>query len=247
MINQTTMNQLHEMHLSYLAKDIRERIEDKSFMELSFEDQLTMLVDREWHRRKSRRITDLTRDASFCYKNASVTDIDYLPERNLDRRLINELACCGYIANGQNVIVMGATGVGKTYLACALGTAACRERYSARYARIPDLLEELSFAHSDGSYRNIIQPYRKVRLLILDEWLLRPLSADAAKEIFEIMECRSVGRLSTIFCSQFDTTEWLERTCNDLLGESLLDRIVHCSYKIVVSGESMRKRRGLKD
>jgi len=94
------------------------------------------------------------------------------------------------------------------------------------------MLKELSLAHSDGSDRNMIQPYRKVRLLILDGWLLRPLSAEAAKEIFEIMECRSVGRLSTIFCSQFDTTEWLERTCNDLIGESLLDRIFHCSYKI---------------
>ena len=188
MINQTTMNQLHEMHLSYIAKDIRERVCEKSFMELSFEDQITTIVDREWHRRKDRKITELIRSAGLCYTNASAADIDYMAERKLDKRLINELSCCGYIMSGQNIIIMGATGVGKTYLACALGTAACRERYTTKYARIPSLLEELALAHTDGTYRKIIQPYRNVRLLILDEWLLSPLETQAAKEIFEIME-----------------------------------------------------------
>ncbi|WP_051484962.1 ATP-binding protein [Cloacibacillus evryensis] len=128
-------------------------------------------------------------------------------------------------------MIMGATGVGKSYLACALGTAACRNRYSCRYTRTPELLDQLAMAGTDGSVRQIIQQYRKPRLLILDEWLITRISHGGLEDIFEIMECRSTEQRSTIFCSQIETSEWLAALGNSLMAESLMDRIIHCSYK----------------
>lgn len=246
MISQQTINQLHDMHLSFLAGDIKERQADASFCELSFDEQITVIVDREWHRRRSKRITDLIREGQFCCNSASVLEIDYAQERGLVKKQINELAACSYIENGHNIMIMGATGVGKSYLACALGTAACRNRYSCRYTRTPELLDQLAMARTDGSVRQIIQQYRKPRLLILDEWLITRISHGGLEDIFEIMECRNTEQRSTIFCSQIETSEWLAALGNSLMAESLMDRIIHSSYKIVLHGDSMRKKKGLK-
>lgn len=246
MVNQHTINQMHDMHLSYMAGDIKERMGDTSFCELGFEEQISAIIDKEWHRRRSRRITDLIREAQFCYSDASVLDIDYSKERGLVKKQINELAACSYIENGQNIIIMGATGVGKSYLACALGTAACSSRYSCRYIRTPELLDQLSIARAGGSVRQIIQQYRKPRLLILDEWLITHISQGSLEDIFEIMECRSTEESSTIFCSQIETSEWLTALGDTLMAESMMDRIIHCSHKIIVQGDSMRKKKGLR-
>ena len=246
MINQQTMNQLHDMHLSCLAVDLKERQADASFCELSFDEQISVIVDKEWHRRRSKRIADLIREGQFCYSNASVLEIDYAQERGLIKKQINELAACSYIENGNNIMIMGATGVGKSYLACALGAAACRSRYSCRYIRTPELLDQLAMAKADGSVRQIIQQYRKPRLLILDEWLITRMSQGGLEYIFEIMEYRSTEWRSTIFCSQIETSEWLAALGNSLMAESLMDRIIHCSHKIVLTGDSMRKKKGLK-
>lgn len=240
------MNQMHDMHLSYMASDIKERQADASFCELGFDEQITVIVDKEWHRRRSKRISDLTRESQFCYSSASVLDIDYSQERGLVKKQINELAACSYIENGQNIMIMGATGVGKSYLACALGTAACSNRYPCRYIRTPELLDQLAMARADGSVRQIIQQYRKPRLLILDEWLITQMSHGGLEDIFEIMECRSTEQRSTIFCSQIETSEWLAALGNSLMAESLMDRIIHCSHKIVLQGDSMRKKKGLR-
>lgn len=233
------------MHLSYLARDIKERITEASFCELCFDEQITVIVDKEWHRRRDKRITDLIREGQFCYSSASILEINYAPERGLIKKQINELATGSYIENGHNIIIMGATGVGKSYLACALGISACRSRYSCRYIRTPDLLNQLAIARAGGSVRQIIQQYRKPRLLILDEWLISRINQAGLEDIFEIMECRSTEQRSTIFCSQIDTSEWLTALGNSLMAESLMDRVIHISHKIILQGDSMRKKNGL--
>lgn len=246
MISQETFNQLYDMHLTALARDIKERHTQPSFTELGFDEQLTLLIDREWHRRRDRRTTDLIKAAHFCYGNASVQEVDYSNDRGLVKKQINEFAECSYIVNGQNIIIMGATGVGKSYLACALGISACRSRYSCCYVRTPNLLDELTIARAGGTARNIIQRYRKPKLLILDEWLISPMTQHGLEDVFEIMEYRSAEKSSTIFCCQVDTSEWLQMLGSSLMGESLMDRIIHISHRLVLNGDSMRKKYGLK-
>lgn len=242
MINQETLNQLREMHLTAMAADIRERCAQPSFLEMDFGRQMDMIVDKEWHRRKEKNVKEHIRQAMFCYSHASSTDIDYTPERGLDRRKINELDQCDYILNGANVIIMGATGVGKTYLACALGNSACRARYTCRYIRMPSLTDELELAKDSGIFQKTIQQYTKPKLLILDEWLLNPLSEHGIGNVFELMESRYSERKSTIFCTQIDVPDWLTLLGNNLLAESIMDRIIHNAVKILLKGDSMRKK-----
>ena len=243
MINQETLNQLREMRLTAMAADIRERCSQPAFLEMNFGEQMNVIVDREWHRRKEKNVREHVRQASFCYSHASAADIDYAPERGLDRKKINELDQCDYILNGSNVIIMGATGVGKTYLACALGNSACRSRYTCRYVRMPNLTDELGLAKDSGPFQKIIQQYTKPRLLILDEWLLNPLDENGVSNVFELMESRYSDRKSTIFCTQIDVPEWLSLLGNNLMAESIMDRIIHNAVKILLNGDSMRKRR----
>lgn len=246
MISQETFSQLYDMHLSALARDIKERHTQPSFIELGFDEQLSLLIDKEWHRRRERRTADLIKAANFCYNNASVQELDYSVERGLTKKQINEFAECSYITSGHNIIIMGATGVGKSYLACALGISACRSRYTCRYVRTPNLLDELAIAKISGSTRQIIRQYAKPKLLILDEWLLTQVSSQGLEDIFEIIDCRSVEKSSTIFCSQIDVSEWLQMLGDSLIGEGLLDRVIHISHNLVLNGDSMRKKNGLK-
>lgn len=242
MISQITLNQLRDMHLTSLAADIRERSESKGFTELTFDQQIEVLIDREWHRRKDNTACVHIREASFCYPSASALEIDYSEERGLEKRKINELVECGYLLHGRNIIIMGATGVGKTYLACALGTAACRNRYTCKYIRMPNLLDELALAREDGSFSKTIQRLSKVSLLILDEWLLNRMSSNNITDIFELFEYRYTMHKSTIFCTQIDVSEWMAALGNGLISESLLDRIIHNSESMLIAGDSMRKR-----
>jgi len=140
---------------------------------------------------------------------------------------------------------MGATGVGKTYIACALGISASRNFFTVRYTRLPDLFSDLAFARADGSYRKVIKQYTQVKLLILDEWLLFPLKETEARDLLEIIEARH-SQGSTVFCSQFDVDGWYTKIGEPILAEAVCDRIVHNSYTMIVSGDSMRKRNGQK-
>jgi DNA replication protein DnaC len=246
MVNEATMTQLYEMKLSAMAASFRQQTEDPAVNNLSFDERFGLLVDIEWTARKNNRLKRLIYRADFPISGACVEDIEYRADRKLNREQILRFATCAYITEKHNIIILGATGAGKTYLSCALGIAACRHFYSAKYIRLPDILNELSVARGEGIFQKVMQGYKKIDLLILDEWLLTPLTDSESRDLLEIVEARH-GRCSTIFSSQFDPAGWQTKIGEGPLAEAILDRIIHDSYTILIDGEeSMRKHKGIK-
>ena len=173
-----------------------------------FEDRLGMLVDIEYSNRKNNRQKRLIRNAGFDQPEASIMDINYTSGRKLNKDLINRLATCEYISEHRNLFITGATGCGKTYMACAFGMEACKQYYNTRYVRMPDLLMDLDVARSEGTYRKVMAKYANPVLLILDEWMLLKPTDTEQKDIFELLHRRH-KKSSTIFCSQYVFEEWV--------------------------------------
>lgn len=203
MLTENTVTKLQEMHLSAMAKVFKDQLTDPNMVDISFEERFGLIVDHEWTTRKNNHLNRLIKGAGFAEPNACVEDIEYHADRNLDKTQIARLANCGYIIDHHNVMLLGATGSGKTYLACALGMAAVRKFLTVKYVRLPEFLTELTIARSNGTYRKVVQQYKKPSLLILDEWLLYLLKETEAWDLLEIAEAR-YRKASTIFCSQFD-------------------------------------------
>ena len=246
MLDNTTTNKLHEMRLSCMADAFKNQLIDNSFESLSFEERVGLMVDIEWSKRKNTRLIKLIRTADFSQNNACIEDVEYNSDRKLDKNQITKLSTCSYINDSHNIIVMGASGAGKTYLACAFGTTACRKFYDVKYIRLPDLLNELAVARGTGIFKKAVQQYKKIKLLILDDWLLVPLTEKEARDLLEIIEVRH-QKASTIFCSQFATAGWHAKIGEETVADAIMDRIVHDSYTILIDGkESMRKKKGIK-
>jgi DNA replication protein DnaC len=246
MLNENTASKLHDMKLGAMARAFKAQMNDNKISALSFEERFGLIVDEEWVNRKNNRLARLIRNANFDMPSASVEDIEYHADRKLNKDMIARLATCNYIENRNNIIIMGATGNGKTYLANAFGTAASRSFYTVKYIRLPELLGELAIARGDGRYQKVIKQYKQVKLLILDEWLLFPLSATDAVEVLEIVNARH-KRASTIFCTQFPAEAWHEKIGETAVADAICDRIIYDSYKILIHGDGMRKRKGLND
>lgn len=187
------------------------------------------------------------RKAGFSYPGACVEDINYRSDRDLKPKLLLRLGTCNYIKEKHNIIIQGATGSGKTYIACAFGIAAVRQFYTVKYIRLPGLLCDFQTATALGIFRSVIDAYAKVNLLILDEWLLYPLADDTFCDLLELAE-RHYHIASTIFCSSFSTRGWYNKIPNPLLAEAICDRIVHDSYTITVKEkDSMCKVNGIQE
>lgn len=245
MLTENTITKLQEMRLTVMANAFKEQLSDSGMKALSFEDRMGLIVDREWASRKNNHLQRLTRNAGFSDPEACVENIEYLADRSLDKVQIARLASCSYIEEHHNIMLLGATGSGKTYLACALGMAAVRNFLTVKYVRLPELLVELSIARNNGTFPKVIQQYKKPALLIIDEWLLYPLKEIEARDLLEIAEAR-YRKASTIYCSQFDVPGWREKIGDPIMADAICDRIVHDSYTIVIDcKESMRKRVGV--
>lgn len=246
-MNQETIRKLTEMKMGGMADLYQQQSQGENYQDMDFDDRFNLLVDHEYDRRRSNKLERLIKQATLNDPTAAIEDIEYHPDRKLNKQLILELATGNYIQRHHNIILMGASGNGKTWIANAFGIQACRQFYKVKYIRLPELLDELAVAkyEADGSFRKLIQKYRKVDVLILDEWLLTKLSEEQVLHVLEIIESR-LKRASTIFCSQFSPEGWHTKLGQAQVADAILDRIIHDSYHLLVDGEvSMRERHGL--
>lgn len=249
---QSTTDKLIEIRLTSMADAFSIQNSDPKIKDVPFEDRFGMLVDIEYSNRKSNSLKRLIRNAGFDQPEAHIADINYTSGRKLNRALIDRLATCEYITEHRNLFITGATGSGKTYMACAFGMEACKQRFRTKYVRLPELLMDLEMARNDGIYKKVQTKYANPVLLIIDEWLLLKPNESEQHDILELLHKRRRNS-STIFCSQYDSSGWYDQLGGDdsPLAEAILDRIKHDAYKINIvptdpaNYKSMREVYGL--
>lgn len=240
MLTHPTLEKIKAMKLHGMAKALEEQLAMSDIGELSFEERLGLLVDREQTVKENRQMQTRLRKARLG-QAACVEDLDLRAQRGMDRSLLAALVACEWIASHLNVLITGPTGVGKSYLACALGQKACREGYTVEYHRASRLFPDLSLAKGDGRYSAILRRLEKTDLLILDDWGLHAFSEEARRDLLELAEDRC-GKRSTLITSQLPIDHWHPIIGDPTLADAILDRLIHDAYKINLKGESMRKR-----
>jgi len=241
MLHHPTLEKLQTLRLSGMYKALSEQMNMPESETLSFEERLGLLADREMTERQDRRLKTRLHQARLKH-HACVEDLDYRAPRGLDKALMLQLAACRWVREGLNLIINGPTGVGKTWIACALAQKACREGYTALYLRLPRLFEDLGLAHGDGRFTKLMAGFAKTDLIILDDWGLAKFTAEQRRDMLELLDDRH-GSRSTVVTSQVPVEHWHEVIGDPTLGDAILDRIVHSAYRINLKGESMRKRR----
>jgi DNA replication protein DnaC len=239
-LNQPTLNTLRSMKLAGMADAYAQQLEQPDIQRLSFDERLAMLVDRETIYRESRRQRRLLRLARLR-QNACVEDIDYQHKRGLDRSIVASLITCDWIRSHHNLHITGATGTGKSWIACSFGNQACRQGLSVRYERTPRLLDGLRIARGDGSYHKKLTQLARIELLILDDFGLKPLQQSERHDLLELIEDRH-GLRSTLITSQLPISAWHEYLNDPTVADALLDRLLNGAHRIELKGESMRKR-----
>lgn len=241
MLIQPLLDKLGALKMSGMQDGLREQMENSTYRQLSFEERLGLLLDREWTLRQRRKHTRRMRVARFR-EIAAIEDFDFSPRRGLDRSQVLSLAQDDWIIRHLNIIISGPTGAGKTYLACALGQAACRNGCSVRFFPIAKLLQKLLQARADGSSAKLLEALSKTKVLIIDDWLRNPVTESQTADLLEILEDR-YGRASTMLATQIPVEDWHDRLSNPTLSDAVMDRVIHNAYRLDLKGESMRKSR----
>ncbi len=241
-MRQQTIEQLHQLRLSGFVEGLAEQEQSTHYNDLSFEERLGFLVEKEHLLRENNRLTNRLKKARLK-QSVNVEAVDYSLPRKLTKSKFLELTQCSWIQNSQHLIIHGPTGIGKSFLACALGDQACKFGHDVRYAKMRELLSDILQARADGSYRSFSNRLAKTSLLIIDEWLREPLSQVDAREIADLVDDR-YHTASCIFISQLPPKDWYQHIADPTLAESILDRLVHESLRLELDGESIRKLRG---
>jgi DNA replication protein DnaC len=239
-LNEPTMEKLRALKLTALAAAWDAQQKNPELVKLSFDERLGLLVDAEWLHRENARMTRCLREAKLRLTTACIEDIDYSAQRELDKAVIRQLATCRWLQEHQNVVITGATGTGKTYLACALSQQACRKGYRALYRRAPRLFDELTLARADGSYSRLLKQLAKVDVLVIDDWGLTPPQEQERRDLLELLEDRYSTR-STIMTSQLPPSKWHDQLGDPTVADAVCDRILHNAHRLVLKGPSRRK------
>jgi len=242
MLNQQTINKLHELRLTGMAEAFAEQLNQPDMDSLSFADRLGLIVDRQWTWQEDNRMDRYLKNARLKL-NACVEDIDYKTPRGIDQSVMMNLISCDWVRRHHNIIITGPTGAGKTFLACALTNKACREGYRALYIRAPKFSYQLALAKGDGSYGKTISKLTKAHVLVIDDLGLAPMTDTERRDLLEVVEERH-GHASTIVTSQLPVEHWHEQIGDPTIADAILDRLIHNAHKInlTMKGGSLRKK-----
>ncbi len=240
MLSEPTLEKLRALRLESMARAWTEQQKNTDVARLDFDERFALLVEAEILDRENRRLTRLLKDAKLKLGSACVEDIDYAAKRQLDKTVVRQLATCRFVQEHHNVVITGATGTGKTYLACALAQTACRRGFSALYRRASRLFDELTLARADGSYPRLLSRFARTDVLIIDDWALTPVRPEDRRDLNEILDDRH-GSRSTIVTSQLPVDNWHDYLGDPMVADAILDRLLHNAHRLALKGPSRRK------
>lgn len=243
MLNEPTLEKLTELKLHALARAWQEQQQTPDLGELAFDERFALLVDAEWLDRRNKRLARHLREAKLRLGQACIEDIDYPPTRKLDKKTIRELATCRWVEEHHNVLITGKTGVGKSFVACALAQQACRRGYRALYRRASRLFDELTLARADGSYPKLLARFARIDVLVIDDWGLVSVGEAERRDLLEIVEDRH-GTRSTVLTSQLAVADWHDHVGDPTVADAICDRLLHNAHRIVLQGPSRRRTKG---